>query len=381
MPTPTKDESEKHFVDRCIPFVLKDGTAKDQKQAIAICYSIFEESKKKKEKRDMGISINSKGKSHASSLIAEGKVDKTSDWSFSAEDGNKLLGDPPNWSEYSKWFLAVDASADKETKEYYKYPFGKDGKVYRRGIIAAKSRAAQQGEADISNAADDLLKKIDKDKEKNSFEGDEVERRTHTVKMEVRSAGYGKRSATMSGYAANFNSLSEDLGGFREQLMPGCFTDALKTSDVRALFNHDPNLILGRNVSGTLRISEDEKGLRFEVDPPETSYAKDLQISMNRGDINQCSFGFKVAEGGDSWEKQSNGSYVRSVSKVEKLFDVSPVTYPAYVSTSCAVRSLENFIKDIECNESKLATEKAEEQRKFEMEQLELELKLAELEL
>jgi len=206
----------------------------------------------------------------------------------------------------------------------------------------------------------------------------EIERRTHTVEMRVTGATIGKRTPSIEGYAANFNSLSEDLGGFREMLMPGCFADALKTSDVRALFNHNPDKILGRNVAGTLRILEDEKGLRFSVDPPETSYAKDLQISMSRGDVNQCSFGFRVAEDGDAWRKEPDGTYLRSILKVDRLFDVSPVTYPAYAATSCAVRSLENYRHDTEVCESKAAADKAEEQRKMEMESLELELMLAE---
>lgn len=192
---------------------------------------------------------------------------------------------------------------------------------------------------------------------------DEPERRTYTVEMRVKEPTIGKKTSTIEGYAANFNSVSEDLGGFREMLTPGCFADALKTSDIRALFNHDPNFVLGRNTSGTLRIMEDDKGLRFELDPPDTSFAKDLQVSMARGDINQCSFGFRVAEGGDAWRKEPDGSYLRSILKVDRLFDVSPVTYPAYTSTSCAVRSLVQ-LKQTEELEAKAAFDKAEEERK-----------------
>lgn len=210
---------------------------------------------------------------------------------------------------------------------------------------------------------------------------DDTERRTHTVEMRVKDAGYGKKGSCMEGYAANFNSLSEDLGGFREVLMPGCFKDALASSDVRGLFNHDPNLILGRNTSGTLRISEDERGLRFEIDPPETSYAKDLQVSMQRGDVNQCSFGFRVAEDGDSWAKDSAGMWIRTITKVERLYDVSPVTYPAYVSTSCAVRSMLQKQTELETEEKRKLELESEEKRKFEQEQLEMELQLVEVEV
>lgn len=207
---------------------------------------------------------------------------------------------------------------------------------------------------------------------------DDVERRTHTVEMRVKDAGYGKKTPTMEGYAANFNSLSEDLGGFREMLMPGCFADALKTSDIRALFNHDPNLILGRNASGTCRLVEDERGLKFEIDPPETSYAKDLQVSMNRGDVSQCSFGFRVAEGGDAWRKEPDGTWLRSIMKVDRLYDVSPVTYPAYTSTSCAVRSLLQIKQNEEAAEVKAIADKAEEERSHKTYILRKRLELAE---
>ena len=112
----------------------------------------------------MAIQTNPKGISHAKGLIKAGKVDKTSSWSFDADDGNKILNDG-GWSEYAKWFLAIDTDADEETKERYKFPFGKNGKVYRRGVIAAKQRAAQQGYDSVMKAADELLSMIDKDEE------------------------------------------------------------------------------------------------------------------------------------------------------------------------------------------------------------------------
>lgn len=144
------------------------------------------------------------------------------------------------------------------------------------------------------------------------------------------------------GHAAVFNSLSEDLGGFRETILPGAFADAIGRDDVRALINHDSNLILGRNRAGTLTLSEDERGLLVEITPPDTSYARDLMVSMERGDINQMSFGFSVAPGGASWGETTDGVYVRTLSKCN-LFDVSPVTYPAYTQTDVALRSLSEF--------------------------------------
>jgi len=114
----------------------------------------------------MAIIVNKKGKSHAMALVNSGNVDRGDAWSFSAEDGNALLGkNGDNWGEYAKWFLAEDTGAAEQTKDRYKYPFGKSGKVYRNGVIAAKQRAAAQGETDIDAAADAVLQKIDKKKE------------------------------------------------------------------------------------------------------------------------------------------------------------------------------------------------------------------------
>lgn len=107
------------------------------------------------------VRLNRKGVSHARRLISQGKVDTRSSWSISADDENRILGDPPDWQEYGKWFLGVDPDADPETKAHYKYPFGKNGKVYRSALIAIRQRAAQQGAEEIFDAAGRLLELID----------------------------------------------------------------------------------------------------------------------------------------------------------------------------------------------------------------------------
>lgn len=168
----------------------------------------------------------------------------------------------------------------------------------------------------------------------------EIERRVFGVTL--RSAGE-KDQGTIAGVAALFNSWSENLGGFREIIRPGAFRNCIEESDCRALFNHDPNLILGRTSARTLRLSESDAGLEFEIDMPDTTYARDLAISMARGDVSQCSFAFTVKTDGQEWEEQQDRTWTRTITMVERLYDVSPVTYPAYPQTECALRSLATF--------------------------------------
>ena len=165
------------------------------------------------------------------------------------------------------------------------------------------------------------------------------------------------------GYAAVYDSDSEWMGGFYEQIERGAFDDVLD-NDVRAYFNHDENLILGRVSSGTLRISTDKKGLFYEVDLPNTTYANDLVELMKRGDINQSSFAFLIDR--DRWEER-NGSTYRIIEKVSRLLDVSPVAQPAYPEATSEIkqRDLESEteaeIKAVVSEEDVPAEVKAEE--------------------
>lgn len=158
--------------------------------------------------------------------------------------------------------------------------------------------------------------------------------------IEVRADEEGK-PAKIVGYAAVYGTQSEDIG-FRETISKGAFEGA-DTSDVRALFNHDSSKILGRTKSGTLRVSADEVGLRYEIDVPNTTYAADLLESMQRGDVNQSSFAFSDVD--DKWEER-DGIWYREIMQIRQLYDVSPVTYPAYSDTSVALRSLDKVKAD-----------------------------------
>jgi HK97 family phage prohead protease len=142
------------------------------------------------------------------------------------------------------------------------------------------------------------------------------------------------------GYASVFNSKSQDLGGFVEIVRPGAFTRALTGgADVRALVNHDPNLILGRSAAGTLVLVEDERGLRVEILPPDTQAGRDTLESVRRGDLDGMSFAFRAIQ--DKWDysDKARGTMLRELLDVD-LFDVSVVAFPAYPKTDVALRSM-----------------------------------------
>lgn len=167
-----------------------------------------------------------------------------------------------------------------------------------------------------------------------------IERRNFPV-TELRAITDGAGLRKITGYAAVFEKLSDDLGWFREKIQPGAFADSIAADDVRALWNHDSNFPLGRNKSGTLVLSEDTHGLKIEIDPPDTQWARDLMASIDRGDVDQMSFGFQTVS--DKWEMVDNED-IRTLIKV-RLFDVSPVTFPAYPDTEVGLRSLEEYRK------------------------------------
>lgn len=167
----------------------------------------------------------------------------------------------------------------------------------------------------------------------------ENERRTIPM-TEIRAESDGK----ITGYAAVFNQRSELLyGSFREVIKPGAFTGSLG-NDIRALWNHDTGYVLGRNRSGTLNLREDERGLKVEISPPDTQWARDLMVSIKRGDISQMSFGFQTKK--DGWSSDADGTQVRELIDVN-LHEVSVVTFPAYPQTSVSARSVEVQLEDV----------------------------------
>jgi len=155
--------------------------------------------------------------------------------------------------------------------------------------------------------------------------------------VEIRAVS-GESEPLITGYAAVFNDISDAGRYWREQIAPGAFAKSLPVDDVRALFNHDPNCVLGRNIAGTLTLKEDEKGLFSEIKPPQTTVANDLIISMQRGDIDQMSFAFDILD--ESWQFSATDwkEDLLTIKEV-KLYDVSIVTYPFYENTEAQVNS------------------------------------------
>jgi len=160
----------------------------------------------------------------------------------------------------------------------------------------------------------------------------EIEKRSVMTAPELR-AGEGKK--TVRGYAAVFNSETDIGGYFREVVMPGAFSETLQSADVRALVDHDSGRVIGRTKAGTLRLSEDERGLAVEIDLPDTSDGRDLAELVSRGDIDGMSFGFRVTK--EQWDETVDPPK-RSIMAVE-LHEVSAVTWPAYTDTQLAMRS------------------------------------------
>jgi len=139
----------------------------------------------------------------------------------------------------------------------------------------------------------------------------------------------------IEGYAAVFNKDSQDFGGWHERIAPGAFSEVLNDNAV-ALFNHDMNYVLGRN-GVNVTLSEDQNGLKYTVKLPDTSFARDLKNLIKDGIIHQSSFAFTVLQ--QEWKHNDDAPSVRTITKIKRLYDVSPVTTPAYPDASVGARS------------------------------------------
>ena len=318
IPKPNMNESKEDFLDRC----MIDATMVaeyDDKQRYAICESQLETNKKIMDVKN----INER---HIKKVV---------------EDENSIsiiFGKSEDWEG-----IEINKEDNSESLEN------------------EQEEEALRGPDDLEeDPTEDILEEIDAEEEEEIEEDPALEYANRsTQKVDVWDKKHTQETRFFNiesrldskegkdvviGHAAVFNSLSEDLGGFRERIEPGAFDDVLD-NDVRAYFNHDPNFLLGRVSAGTLRLGVDEKGLRYELDIPDTTAGRDLKENMRLGNITQSSFAFTLGRDGDSWERNEEGNDIRIIHKVNRLYDVSPVSLPAYPSAdnlALAVRS--NFI-------------------------------------
>ena len=181
---------------------------------------------------------------------------------------------------------------------------------------------------------------------------EKIETRRLTVNQFELREGPAGHGMAFSGYAAVFNSDSEPLP-FTERILPGAFRKSLRSrNNVRMYLNHDSSMLLATTRAKTLRLEEDERGLKVDADLPDTTVGRDLSTLIKRGDVDSMSFGFSVPARGDKWSDDGN---VRELKEV-KLYEVSVVTgFPAYAATSASVRSLDTLAQRAQVDADKLA--------------------------
>lgn len=169
-------------------------------------------------------------------------------------------------------------------------------------------------------------------------EKDEMQHRMADIRLN----GEGE-AQRISGHAAVFNVQTTLYPGLKEQIRAGAFTDSIGKDDIRGLFNHDPNIVLGRNKNGSLNLQEDATGLHYEIQPPDTQQARDVVAMIKSGLVSQSSFAFRTIA--DEWDETDDGTLLRTLTKV-KLFDVSPVTYGQYTQTDVGMRTGEELLAE-----------------------------------
>lgn len=261
----------------------------------------------------MTVSVNGAGVSHARSLISAGKVNKDGGWSFSSEDGNRLLGSGgDDWAAYGAMHLAVDSSEDPKTKAHWKYPFGKGGEVYRSGLVAIRSRAGQQSAKDVFDAAGRLIDEIDKRKSMDA----ELQLKDFVFEFKDVSPDAG----TFSGYGAVFGNV--DGGG--DVIMPGAFRNAIgemraKGKMPKMLWQHDTRQPIGVWTG----MSEDSHGLKMDGKLALGVRQADEAYSLIKmGALDGLSIGYIAKD----WEYNANTNN-RVLKELEPM-EVSVVTMP-----------------------------------------------------
>ncbi len=203
------------------------------------------------------------------------------------------------------------------------------------------------------------------------------------IKLETRGNDGEVKQRTITGYAAVFYNAAEPAtqytiwDDFVERIMPGAFTRALTEDDVRGLFNHNPDMLLGRNTSGTMRLIVDDVGLRYEIDAPDTQCGRDTITSLERKDLTGSSFSFTTDPGTVVW-REEDGITIREIHAC-KLWDVGPVTFPAYEATTSEARALDSEGARTALAEYQARTQQAADAKQRDRDQIDTQARCVEL--
>lgn len=286
---------------------------------------------------------------HSEGLSGDGLVDRTVREARAMAEGNVTAD---KWSRIAAWIARhlTDLNAPAADSDHPDFP--------SPGVVAmalwgggANKRQARRAMEYARGVVDRIEAESDERSNVTGKAKSKLETRQITADLEVRDNGNGM---TLEGYAARFNEYSEPLP-FREKIAPGAFRGSLRSrNDVKLLWNHDSSMVLGSTRSGTLKLFEDEKGLRVQADLPDTQAGRDARTLIQRGDVTGFSFGFTVPSGGDSWNDDGSERTLHAV----RLFEVSTgVAFPAYPTTdgTATVRGLDAVAQRAEVDPDALA--------------------------
>ena len=371
IPTPNENETNEDFVDRCM---IDDTMVNeyDDDQRLAICIAQIEEER----------AVSDIDLTPTQGMIEE--AEKALEWRKEFDRGgtdigvgtaNAIIENKITPERVKRMFSYL--SRHEVDKKAEGFNAGEDG-YPSAGRIAWGLWGGDSAFTWSENKGKKIKMEENKDLENAPQEmrrTPETEVRTFTIEnLEFRAED---DENVVIGYGSVFNSLSNELGGFKEIIAPGAFDGRLE-DDVRFLFNHDPNMLLARSTNGTLKMSIDEVGLRYEAAIPDTSVGRDIITLLKNNTLSENSFAFVVED--DSWEIKE-GQNIRTINKVSMLADISLVSYPAYSSAkTVALRSMEAWQKE---NEEKIMQENlTKEKEEREKEEVDLTKRsLAELRL
>jgi HK97 family phage prohead protease len=288
---------------------------------------------------------------HREGLSGDGVVDRTISEARAMSEGNVTAD---KWVRLRAWIARhlVDMDAPQNTPGDENYP-GPGAVAMALWGGGGSRRSAERA----LEYADGVVGRIEAENDERSTVTGEAKSKMETRIFEVDSLEVREEADGMhlEGYAALFNSRSENLGGFTETIAPGAFRASLKSrNDIKMLWNHDTGAVLGSTRAGTLTLTEDERGLRVSAVLPNTSHGRDARELISRGDVTGFSFGFSMpARGGDEWNSEGTERVLKSV----RLFEVSLTPFPAYQQTNgtASVRGLDKIAKRADVDADALA--------------------------